>query len=88
MDERYNEQQSFPPVRRRRKKIPKWKRMLRKYWPPIRFGLIILAMVALVWWGASSLVNGIRTAIANRPTEPPVIETRGYPLPGRDQRFG
>ena len=75
MDERYNDQQNFPPVRRRRKKIPKWKRMLRKYWPPIRFGLIILALVALVWWGASSLVTGIRTAIANRPTDPPIIET-------------
>ena len=63
MDERYNRPQSHPPVRRRRKKVPKWKRMLRKYWPPIRFGLVVIGLVALVWWGASSLVSGIRTAI-------------------------
>ena len=75
MDERYENQQSQRPVRRRRKKVPKWKRMLRKYWPPIRFGLIILALACLVSWGAGSLIKGIRTSIANRPTDPIPVET-------------
>ena len=85
MDERYNRPQSHPPVRRRRKKVPKWKRMLRKYWPPIRFGLVVIGLVALVWWGASSLVGGIRTAIANRPTDPPVIETTTEPTLSQEE---
>ena len=85
MDERNEHQQNYPPVRRRRKKIPKWKRMLRKYWPPIRFGLIVLALVALVGWGASSLVSGIRSAIANRPTEPPIIETTTEPTLSQEE---
>ena len=59
--------------------------MLRKYWPPIRFGLIVLALVALVGWGASSLVSGIRSAIANRPTEPPIIETTTEPTLSQEE---
>lgn len=38
----------WPPVRRQIQR-PKWRRMLRKYWPPIRFGLLILACVAIIW---------------------------------------
>ena len=38
----------WPPVRRQKQR-PKWRRMLRKYWPPIRFGLLILACVAIIW---------------------------------------
>jgi len=37
----------WPPVRRK-KKEPKWKRILRRYWPPIRFALILLAFVAIL----------------------------------------
>lgn len=37
----------WPPVRRK-KPVSKWKRFLHKYWPPIRFGLIILAFVGLI----------------------------------------
>ncbi len=48
------------PRRRRRKRVPKWKRMLRKYWPPIRFGLICLAMLLVVIFTISGIVNGIR----------------------------
>ena len=59
-----------PPVRRRRKKVPKWKRILRKYWPPVRFGLLILAFVMLVSWGVKSLVNGIRIANTGKETIP------------------
>ena len=38
----------WPPVRRK-KPVSKWKRFLHKYWPPIRFGLIILAFIGLIW---------------------------------------
>ena len=56
-----DQRQQYPPVRRRkRKKIPKWKRMLRKYWPPVRFGLIIVAFLCVVGWGIGAVVNGIR----------------------------
>lgn len=37
----------WPPVRRA-KKQPMWKRMLRKYWPPIRLGLILLAAIMII----------------------------------------
>ena len=43
-----NPQRTTPVRRRRRKKIPKWKRMLRKYWPPIRFGLLLLLLVFVI----------------------------------------
>ena len=43
-----NPQRTTPVRRRRRKKIPKWKRMLRKYWPPIRFGLLVLLLVFVI----------------------------------------
>lgn len=70
------------PVRRR-KKTPKWRRMLRKYWPPIRFGLIILAVIAILVlgiWGIvkiadrdeapeQNLENPV-TPDTNEPTEP------------------
>lgn len=38
---------NWPPVRRR-KQIPKWKRVLRKYQPVIRIGLMILAVAGIV----------------------------------------
>lgn len=65
MDERNERQQSYPPIRRRRKKIPKWKRMLRKYWPPVRFGLIIVAFIAVISFGVSAIVDGVRMSSAN-----------------------
>lgn len=42
---------------RRRKRVPKWKRMLRKYWPPIRFALIILAFLLVIILGVSCIVR-------------------------------
>lgn len=48
------------PVRRKRKKVPKWKRMVRKYWPPVRFGLICLVFVGVIVWGISAIVGGIQ----------------------------
>lgn len=39
--------QSTMPVRRRKKR-PAWQRILRKYWPTIRFGLIIVVVLVLI----------------------------------------
>ena len=52
--------QTRAPVRRRRKPIPKWKRLLRKYWPPIRFGLLVLVLLLLIIWGVTSIIKGIK----------------------------
>ena len=36
------------PVRTRRKRRPAWQRTLLKYWPPIRFGLLALNLLAFI----------------------------------------
>lgn len=53
----------YPPRRRRRKRVPKWKRMLRKYWPPIRFGLICLALLLAIIFAVSGVINLIRGGV-------------------------
>lgn len=58
----------YPP-RRRRKRVPKWKRMLRKYWPPIRFGLICLALLLAVVFAVSGVVNLIRGGVDKPDSE-------------------
>lgn len=45
MNEEMN--QTRPPVRHRKKK-PKWQRVLRKYWPTIRFCIIVLVAIVLI----------------------------------------
>ncbi len=61
-----------PSRRRKRKRHPKWQRLLWKYWPPIRFGLIILAGILLIWLAISS-ISGL---LAPEPTEPePPVNT-------------
>ncbi len=55
----YSSGQQPPVRRRRRKKRPKWQRMLRKYWPPIRFGLLCILLVLLVALGIKAIINGI-----------------------------
>ena len=75
MDNRSDNRQ-WPPARRRRK-IPKWKRMLKKYWPPVRFGLIIVAFIAIITLGTVGIVNVVRlnnSSIDNTkaPTTPPI----------------
>ena len=72
MDENMERQPSMP-IRRRRKRVPKWKRMLRKYWPPIRFGLIIIAFITVVAIGINAISNGIQLKGADDTN--PVIET-------------
>lgn len=54
----------WPPVRRQ-KKQPKWKRLLRKYWPPIRFALIILAALTIIILCISGIVKAIRRSNTN-----------------------
>ncbi len=58
MEER-NERQ-WPPVRRQ-KQVPKWRRLLHKYWPPIRFGLLLLALVATIGLLVSCVGNLSKT---------------------------
>ena len=64
------------PARRRRKRRPKWLRVLRKYWPPIRFGLICLLLLVLLISGVRGVVGLIRDAVRREdtvqtdPTEP------------------
>ena len=36
------------PARKRRKRRPAWQRTLLKYWPPIRFGLLVLNLLAFL----------------------------------------
>lgn len=68
MDERVPN--SFPPQRRRKKQRPKWLRMLRKYWPPIRFCLIIIIMLSLLVLGGCSLFRLIaKNASSNAPQD-------------------
>lgn len=64
-----NIQRSFPPVRRR-KPIPKWKRVLRKYWPPIRFSMICVAILAVLGFGVYGIVYAAtQTASADKPSK-------------------
>ena len=58
-----------PPVRRRkRKRRPKWMRVLRKYWPPIRFGLICLLLLVLLISGIRGVAGLIRDAVHREDT--------------------
>lgn len=62
------------PVRKRRKKRrkrPTWQRLLWKYWPPIRFGLIILAGILLIWLVFSSIGAIFSPPEETLPSEPP-----------------
>ena len=61
-DKKQNERQ-YPPVRRKRKRRPKWQRVLRKYWPPIRFGLICLLLLVILITGVKGVVGLVRDAV-------------------------
>ena len=69
MSEMNHRPQQYPPVRRRRRKRrPKWQRMLRKYWPTIRFGLICLLLLILLISGVKGVVGLIRDAVRGEDT--------------------
>ena len=52
---------------RRKKQIPKWKRMLHKYWPPIRFGLIILGLIMVITLVGCSIGSVVRGCSNQKP---------------------
>ena len=69
------------PVRRKRKRRPKWQRVLRRYWPPIRFGIICLLILVMLIGSVRMVVGLIRDAFDDEDTtqqtdpvetEPPV----------------
>lgn len=77
--------QQWPPVRRKPSQ-PSWKRKLRKYWPPIRFGLILVALLVVVGLGITALSNigevGSSETVHNsmdasipNETTPPTVES-------------
>lgn len=67
-----NTKRQWPPARQK-KKVPKWKRMLRKYWPPIRFGLLIIAAVALIWLSIAGIVKAVKGSSGKKEPETTVI---------------
>ena len=86
MDEMNRNPQQQPPVRRRRRKRrPKWQRVLRKYWPPIRFGLICLLLLVMLISGVKAVVGLVRDAVRRDDTtqqtdpvetDPPIEQMR------------
>lgn len=40
--------QAAPAAPRRRRRRPTWQRNLIKYWPPVRFGLLVLILVMIL----------------------------------------
>lgn len=65
-----NEEPSRTVRRRKKKKLPKWQRLLWKYWPPIRFGLIILAGILVIWLLGSCVAGAFTPAPTEPSTEP------------------
>lgn len=79
MEER--NRRDWPPVRRK-KKLPKWQRMLWKYWPPIRFGLIVIAFVVVLWLciaGISKLFGGRTELLPSENAATVPVETEPSP---------
>ena len=68
MEEKIQNTRQQPPVRRKRKRRPKWQRVLRKYWPPIRFGLICLLLVVILVTGVKGIVGLVRDAVRDDDT--------------------
>jgi len=77
-DRNYHYQEQYPR-RRRKKRRPKWQRMLRKYWPPIRFGLICVAAVVVLVMTLNGVVKGIQNAANNRKQQ--LASTESTPPP-------
>ena len=69
-----------PPVRRRRRKRrPKWQRVLRKYWPTIRFGLVCLALLVLLIYAGKLVVSLISGTIRRDDTTETIEPTETKP---------
>lgn len=78
-EQEQNLQPEQPVRRRKRRRRPKWQRLLWKYWPPVRFGLIILAAVLVLWL----IISVMGAAFGGNPddssTPPP--QTTTDPIP-------
>ncbi len=48
MDEMIQQEQEVQPVRTRRRRRPAWQRTILKYWPPVRFGLLVANLLAFI----------------------------------------
>ena len=86
MDERIFDDELMRRVhqrQRKKQKMPKWQRMLRKYWPPIRLGLLCLLLILVIVGVAKCASGGREEMLATEPsttapteaeTEPPTTE--------------
>ena len=82
----FNENERFtPPVRRRRKKLPKWQRMLRKYWPTIRFGLLVLILILVIVLGISAIAKGCRVSDSGSPLDNTTAATTTEPTQSQEE---
>lgn len=43
--------------RKKKKRRPKWQRVLRRYWPPIRFGLLCLLLILVLFFAIKFIVS-------------------------------
>ncbi len=83
------DEQRQVPARRRRKRRPKWQRMLLKYWPPVRLGLLALIFVLIVSLGVTLVANNIRSrssggSLSKNPT-PSITPIPTTPPPTPEQ---
>ena len=85
MEEKNQNPRQYPLVRRKRKRRPKWQRVLRKYWPPIRFGLICLLLLILLISGVKGVVGLIRDAVRGEDTTQQTDPVEDETAPSEDQ---
>lgn len=71
MPGKFEAQPSTSRRRRPKKRYPKWLRTLRRYWPPIRFGLICLVLLILLIWLVKTIFGAVAGFLTPDPTEPP-----------------
>ena len=71
--------QTEPVRRRRRKRRPKWQRVLRKYWPTIRFTLVCLALLVLLFYAGKLVVSLLSGQIRRDDTTQTMEPTETQP---------
>lgn len=64
-----------PSSRRPRKHRPKWLRLLHRYWPPIRFVLLVIAFFILIGFSVKFLISGIHAKPSQNETGSTVQNT-------------
>ena len=53
----FAELQARSANRQKKNRRPKWQRVLRRYWPPIRFGLLCLLLVLVLFFAIKFVVS-------------------------------